>query len=106
MQGRLASFETGQPDCVVLFELKERVAQFEGEKEKEKEKEKTKNRECVAKYAYHHRYLQQFRRFPNRNDIITLQRKAVLHPKSKSGISCLCMLFLMILLYVSDNLRS
>ena len=40
MQSRLASLETGQPDRVVLFELKERVAQFEGEKEREKEKEK------------------------------------------------------------------
>ena len=29
MQSRLASLEAGQPDRVVLFELKERVAQFE-----------------------------------------------------------------------------
>ena len=55
LQTRLAGLEAGQPDRVVLFELKERVALFEG-KEKEKLKKKT-SQEQGAKYVSHRHYL-------------------------------------------------
>ena len=44
LQNRLASLEAGAADRVVLFELKERVAQFEGEKEKEKNESRTRRK--------------------------------------------------------------
>ena len=47
LQSRLASLEAGQPDRVILFELKERLTQVEGEKEKEKEKNESKIRRKI-----------------------------------------------------------
>ena len=44
LQTRLASLEAGAADRVILFELKERVAQFEGEREKNESKTRRKIR--------------------------------------------------------------